>query len=328
MNLWDAASIAQDARPTGVPGDTVPAMFWNAVDQRGTAICMRQKELGVWRSWTWAGVGDIVREIAGGLMALGLQPRDTAAILSNTKAEWVWCDLAIHSCAGIVNGIYPTDAASQVQYLCADSRTSILFVEDEEQLDKALEVRGELPTLRKVVVLDMKGLRDLDDPLVMSLDALRALGRDYNAQHPREMQERIAAVQPQELALLVYTSGTTGKPKGAMHSHAGIMYELRAYPDIVPGDPSGDRMCFLPLCHIAERMFGEYLPLYVGAVINFVENPETVPENVREIQPSVFFAVPRVWEKFFSGVMIGLKEATKLEQAVYAWAIGVGMQIA
>lgn len=328
MNLWDAAAIATDVKPSGVAGETIPAMFWNAVAERGTATCMRQKQLGIWRSWTWAGVGDIVRELAGGLMALGLKPRDTAAILCNTKAEWVWCDLAIHSCGGIVNGIYPTDAPAQVHYLCSDSGTSILFVEDEEQLDKVLEVRAELPLLRKVVVLDMKGLRELDDPGVMSLDALRSLGRQYNAAHPDEMRERIAAVQPGELALLVYTSGTTGKPKGAMHSHAGIMYELRAYPDIIPGDPSGDRMCFLPLCHIAERMFGEYLPLYVGAVINFVENPETVPENVREIQPAVFFAVPRVWEKFYSGVTIALKEATRLEQAVYAWAIGVGMQIA
>lgn len=328
MNLWQSADILRGPKPQGLPGNTIAEMFWTGVGQRSERICMRQKVLGIWRSWTWKDVGDIVGEIAGGLMALGFQPRDTAAILCNTKAEWVWADLAIHSCAGIVNGIYPTDASPQVQYLCADSRTSILFVEDEEQLDKALEVRTELPLLRKVVVMDMKGLRDLDDPAVMSLEALRALGRAYNADHPGEMDRRWRATRPEDVALLVYTSGTTGKPKGAMHSHHGIMYELRAYPDVVPADvEGGDRMCFLPLCHIAERMFGEYLPLYIGSHINFVENPETVPENVREIQPTVFFAVPRVWEKFFSGVMIGLKEASRLQQATYAWGIGVGMEI-
>ena len=327
-NLWEAADILRQPKLPGLPGETIPAMFWSGVEARAERTCMRQKVLGIWRSWTWKQVGDLVAEIAGGMMALGFRPRDTAAILCNTKAEWVWADLAIHSCGGIVNGIYPTDAAGQVQYLCSDSGTSILFVEDEEQLDKGLEVRGDLPLLRKIVVMDMKGLRDLDDEGVISLDALRALGRDYIAAHPQEMEQRWKATRPEHVALLVYTSGTTGKPKGAMHSHGGIMYELRAYPDVVPADvEGGDRMCFLPLCHIAERMFGEYLPLYVSSVINFVENPETVPENVREIQPTVFFAVPRVWEKFFSGVMIGLKEASGLQQAAYGWSIGIGMQI-
>ncbi|HEX7887874.1 MAG TPA: long-chain fatty acid--CoA ligase [Ramlibacter sp.] len=325
-NLWDAATLA-DRHAEGIAGETLPQMFWNGVRERAGRTCMRQKELGIWRSWSWTQVGDVVAEIAGGLMALGFQPRDTASILCNTRAEWVWADLAIHSCGGIVNGIYPTDAAVQVHYLCSDSGTGILFVEDEEQLDKALEVRGELPLLRKVVVMDMKGLRELRDPGVIGLEELRALGREYNRAHPDDVARRSAATQPGELALLVYTSGTTGRPKGAMHSHAGLLYELRAYAKVIPAESEGDRMCFLPLCHIAERMGGEYLPLYYGITINFVENPETVPENVREIQPTVLFAVPRVWEKFYSGVMIALKEATFLQQASYQWGIAVGMQV-
>jgi long-chain acyl-CoA synthetase len=326
-NLWDLSHIQPETKVI-LEGDTIPAMFWNGVARRGPDVWMRQKELGIWRSWTWTQTGDAVREVAGGLLALGFAAGDTASILSNTVIEWVLADLAILSCGGVSNGIYPTDAASQAHYLCEDSRTSILFVEDDEQLDKALEVRDGLPALKKIVVFDMEGLRDLDDAMVISLDELRRLGREYNAQHPEAVTQRVQAVKPEDLAILVYTSGTTGKPKGAMHSHQGLVYTVHGYNTLISRTQDDECMCFLPLCHIAERLGGQYFSLYTGAKLNFVENPETVPENVREISPTVFTAVPRVWEKFYSGVMIGLKEASGLQQAAYAWSIGVGTQIA
>ena len=326
-NLWDLSQI-QPGRADVVPGDTIPALFWNAVRQRGDRVWLRQKELGIWKSWTWMQTAEAVREIAAGLQALGLQRGQTASILANTVVEWVLADLAVLSCGAVSNGIYPTDAASQVQYLCEDSSTRILFAEDDEQLDKALEVREQLPLLQKIVVFDMKGLRDLDDPDVMSLDALRALGRQWLAEHPDCVERSSAACQPKDLAILVYTSGTTGKPKGAMHSHRGLVYTARGFNTLVAQDENDERMCFLPLCHIAERMGGEYFALYTGSRLNFVENPETIPENVREIAPTVFTAVPRVWEKFYSGVMIALKESSALQRAAYAWSIGVGTTIA
>jgi long-chain acyl-CoA synthetase len=326
-NLWDLSHI-QPVTQVVLEGDTVPAMFWNGVQQRGGKVWMRQKKYGIWRSWTWNQAGEAVREIAAGLMSLGFEKGHTASILSNTVIEWVLVDLAVLSCAGVANGIYPTDAASQVHYLCEDSQSSILFVEDDEQLDKALEVRAQLPGLRKIVVFDMDGLRELNDPAVISLDALRALGRDYLKQQPGAVEQRARMCRPEDLAILVYTSGTTGKPKGAMHSHRGIVYTCHGYNTLATQNDSDERMCFLPLCHIAERLGGEYFSVYTGAILNFVENPETVPENVREIAPTVFTAVPRVWEKFYSGVMIALKEASPLQQAAYAWSIGVGARIA
>ncbi|MET0541344.1 MAG: long-chain fatty acid--CoA ligase [Variovorax sp.] len=327
QGLWNLATV-RPTREIVVAGDTIPAMFWNAVGTRGDATWMRQKKLGIWRAWSWNQTAEAVREIAGGLLALGFGPGQCASILSNTVIEWVLCDLAVLSCGGVSNGIYPTDAASQVHYLCEDSRTTVLFVEDDEQLDKALEVRAGLPLLRKVIVADMEGLRDLDDANVMSLDALRALGREHLQSHAGAVERSVAACRPEDLAILVYTSGTTGKPKGAMHSHAGLVYTARGYNSLIPQDERDERMCFLPLCHIAERMGGEYFAMYTGSILNFVENPETVPENVREIAPTVFTAVPRVWEKFYSGVMIALKEAGPLQQAAYKWSIGVGETIA
>src|SRR4051812_4358492 len=242
-NLWDLSHI-QPNTAVVLEGGTIPAMFWNGVQKRGSQVWMRQKQLGIWRAWTWAQTAQAVTEIAGGLMSLGFARGDTASILSNTVIEWVLADLAVLSCGGVSNGIYPTDAATQVHYLCEDSRTRILFVEDDEQLDKALEVRAQLPSLTKIVVFDMEGLRELHDPGVISLDQLRALGREYNARHPQELMARVRARQPEDLAILVYTSGTTGKPKGAMHSHRGLVFTVRGYNVLLPQDERDERMCF------------------------------------------------------------------------------------
>jgi long-chain acyl-CoA synthetase len=184
--LWNLGTDPDLApnREIAMPGETIPAMFWNAVEQRGETTWLRQKDLGIWRSWTWQQTAVAVREIAGGLLSLGFAKGECASILANTLVEWVWADLAVLSAAGVANGIYPTDAASQVQYLCEDSKTTVLFVEDDEQLDKALEARNQLPLLRKIVVFDMEGLSSLQDPGVISLDGLRTLGR-LSDQTPR-----------------------------------------------------------------------------------------------------------------------------------------------
>ena len=327
MNLWQAHQITPETRVV-LEGETVPELFWNAVRERDEQVWLRQKELGIWQSQSWQEVGQAVRELACGLLQLGLQRGEVVSILANTRREWVMADLAVLSGAAVCNGIYPTDAPAQVHYLCEDSGTVMLFVEDDEQLDKALEVRDQLPRLRQIIVFDDEGLRGLKDPMVISLSQLREIGRSHLAQQEPVMAQRIADLQPDDLAILVYTSGTTGKPKGAMHSHRALVHTVRGYNTLVARSTDDECMCFLPLCHIAERVGGEYFSLYTGNKLNFVENPETVPENVREIAPTVFTAVPRVWEKFYSGVMIALKESSRLQQLAYGWAIAVGYRVA
>ncbi len=304
--------------------NTVPKMFWHGVKTRGPKTIFRQKSFGIWQAVSWTELGQTAREIGLGLVSLGYEPGEVVSILSNTNREWMCADLGALGAAGVVNGIYPTDAASQVEYLLGDSGSVYAFVEDEEQLDKALEVRARVPKLRKLIVFDMEGLHELNDPQVLSLEQLRALGREYDAAHPGEWERRIGIRKPEDLAILVYTSGTTGKPKGAMISHENIVVTCEGYQAGFPQSEDDERMAFLPLCHIAERVGGEYHAIHSGAVLNFVENPETVPENVREISPTVFTAVPRVWEKFYSGVLIRLKEAGRLQQWAYQAAIGIG----
>jgi long-chain acyl-CoA synthetase len=164
--------------------DTVAGMFWNGVLTRGPKTAFRQKNFGIWQAVSWDELGRIAREIGMGLVSLGYEPGEVVSILANTRKEWVYADLGALGAAGVVNGIYPTDASSQVEYLLSDSASVYAFVEDEEQLDKVLEVRGRLPRLRRTFVLDMEGLHDFSDPGVMSLDALRALGREFDAAHP------------------------------------------------------------------------------------------------------------------------------------------------
>ena len=316
--------------PEQLPFQTIPELLQRQVVAFGDETMMRQKDLGLWRAYSWNEVASIAHEMGAGLVSLGFAPGEVASVLANTSREWIWSDMAIQTMGGVCNGIYPTDAAAQVEYICADSASVFLLAEDEEQLDKFLEVRERLPLLRKVIVFDMEGLADLDDPQVMSLDALRALGRQYLAQHPGLVQERISVRGPDDLAILVYTSGTTGKPKGAMITQANLCAALSGIrTGMAKGlAERGERIAFLPLCHVAERLIGAYVPLLLGQTVNYVENPETVFENLREVQPYIFFAVPRVWEKIYSTVAITVREAGRLQQLAYGWAISLGLQMA
>jgi long-chain acyl-CoA synthetase len=319
-----AAYAAKPMRQTKLPGDTIAQKFWNAVQMRGPKVALRQKEFGIWEEVTWTEFGQHSRNIAMGLASIGFQPGDTASILANTRREWSYCDYGILCAGGVCSGIYPTDAASQVEYLTSDSHSSVLFVEDDEQLDKVLQVRERLPLLKKVVVMDMEGLHKLSDPMVISLEAFEQAGADYDKAHPGQFEQRLNSRKIDDLAILVYTSGTTGRPKGAMISNRNLRGVIEHFPEELEQTEDDDKMAFLPLCHIAERNFGEFLSLETGSRVNYVENPETVAENVREIAPTLMLGVPRIWEKFYSAISIRIREATKLQQAAYKWALGVG----
>ncbi len=318
-------TATQTARPQG---ETIGRKFWHAVQLRGDRIALRQKVLGIWEEQSWRDLGGHARRIAMALAADGVQPGGVAAILANTRREWSYADYGILLAGGVSSGIYPTDAASQVHYLCADSAARVLFVEDDEQLDKVLEVRDRLPLLSRVVVFDMEGLERLDDPMVMSLEAFEARGAAHDEANPDEFERRLAARSPHDLAILIYTSGTTGKPKGAMLSHRNLCSVMERFAPELSADENDDKMAFLPLCHVAERMVGQFLSLETGARLNYVENPETIAENIREIAPSIILCVPRVWEKFYSAVSIRLREATPLQRWAYGVALSIGYRVA
>ncbi|HZY53791.1 MAG TPA: long-chain fatty acid--CoA ligase [Reyranella sp.] len=308
--------------------DTIPKLFWHQVKARAERTAFREKYLGIWRATSWRDYGERARAVGMGLVKLGLQRGDVVSILAETVPEWLYADMGTACVGGVTNGIYPTDSAKQVDYIVNDSRSRFLFVENEEQLDKWLDVRDRCPSVAKVFVFDMEGLADFKDPMVMPLDELMALGRAPDKTAPDEWEKRIATSSPEDLALLVYTSGTTGPPKGAMISHRNVIFQLRNIDAFIPLGSDDEQLAFLPLCHIAERTFTTFLPLRSGAIANFAESVETVPENVREVAPTTFFAVPRIWERFYSGIALRMKEATWIGRLAYRWAIGIGLKVA
>jgi long-chain acyl-CoA synthetase len=308
--------------------DTIPKLFWRQVKARDGRTAFREKDLGIWRSTSWREYGERARAVGMGLAKLGLERGDIVSILAETVPEWLYADMGTMGAGGVSNGIYPTDAAKQVDYILNDSRSRFLFVENEEQLDKFIEVRERCPSLVKVFVFDMEGLADFRDPMVMPLDELMALGREHEAANPGLWEKLIAGSEAETLALLVYTSGTTGPPKGAMLSHRSVIFQMSNLDAFIPIGIDDEQLAFLPLCHIAERTFTVFQPLRSAAIANFAESIDTVSENIREVAPTNFFAVPRIWERFYSGIAIRMKEATWIGRIAYRWAVGIGLNVA
>ncbi|MCA1988622.1 MAG: AMP-binding protein, partial [Desulfarculus sp.] len=302
----------------------IPQVLMNRAAELGQRTAMRVKELGLWRDISWAEYGRRAGLAAQGFMALGLDPGDTVAVIGENCPEWLIADMGAMAAGGVTVGIYTTNAAVEVQYILQHSEAKVFVVENEEQLDKALQVRDQCPNLAKIVVIDTEGLRHFSDPMVIDFDQLLALGREYGQAHPEALRQRLESRGPDDLALLIYTSGTTGPPKGAMLSHHNVLWTTQALRQAVPVFAEDELLSFLPLSHIAERMFSVYMPLAFTYTINFIENTDTVTDNVVEISPTVFFAVPRIWEKYASTIAIKMKDATWFKRQVFGLALAIG----
>lgn len=315
------------AAPPPPEVNTIPRLFWHRVGEWGDRTALREKDFGVWKSISWKTYGEKARQAGLGLVASGLEKGDRVAIVSENNPEWLFTDMGTMAVGGITVGIYPTDSPPQVQYVVGHSGAKFVVAEDEEQLDKLLEVRGSLPDLRKIIILDMEGLRHFSDPMCMSFDELLALGKEKDKQEPDLFEKRLLEPQPDDTAFLIYTSGTTGPPKGAMIAHRNVLEGMQNLWQINPGYLSDELLTFLPLCHIAERGVSAMGALQGGWVCNFAESMETVPQDIREVSPTVFFAVPRIWEKFYSGMVLTLKDSTRLEKLAFKFAMSIGRKL-
>ncbi len=303
---------------------TLPRLFWEGVSQRGDSTAMREKSYGIWKDISWRTYGRNARYVALGLIALGLEKGDRVAIASENIPQWLYSDMGILAAGGVSVGVYPTDSSNQLKYIVEHCGARFYIAEDEEQLDKILEVRDLLPFIKKIIVIDVKGLRDFSDPIVMGFEELLGMGEKEDLENSGIFERLLQEPDPEDLAILVYTSGTTGPPKGAMLSHKNCFESMRIRNLVDPMESTDEILCFLPLCHVAERAMSMMGPLLDGYIINFAEDLSTVPQNIREVSPTVFFAVPRIWEKFYSSLMLTFQDSTRLEKIAYKWAIKIG----
>ena len=317
----DAKPAADTAKPTDA---SLPALLLQRAASHGDRAIMRKKHRGIWKQITWAELATHARHVGMALATLGIVPGDRVAVLAETSPDWTYADLGILGARGVSVGIYPTSSPEQVAHILRDSGAAVLFVENEEQLDKALEARASCPALRRIVVFDMTGLRDLDDPTCESLAAFLARGAAHDAADPAAWEAGIAAIAGDDLALLVYTAGTAGPPLGAMLTHESIVAQA-ANGAALFGQREGDeRLAALPMAHVAERVLGLYQSLAAGTITNYAEAADTVLENLREVQPTVQIGVPRFWERFHARIGLAIADATWLQRLAYRWAMGLG----
>jgi long-chain acyl-CoA synthetase len=305
--------------------DTICKLFQARCRARGARTAHREKHLGIWRAFSWEDYWTHAKWIGLALKSLGLKRGEVVQILSEDRKEWLYFDQGIQAVGGVSSGVYTTDSATQLAYILKDSSARFLIVENEEQLDKFLEIPDGAPGVEWVIILDDEGLHELQGARFLFLEQFYALGRAHEAEHPGLFEAEIAQSRPEDIALLIYTSGTTGMPKGAMLSHENIMAVVESGVRALPATAESEQLCFLPLCHILERDSSIYFPLAVGSTVNFAESPETVFDNLREVSPHVFTAVPRVWEKVYSRVTVLAMEATALGRLAFGVALKIGM---
>ncbi|MEP4036443.1 long-chain fatty acid--CoA ligase [Pseudophaeobacter sp.] len=312
-------------RPVLVDGcDTIPKLFQTRCMSLQDRTAHREKDMGIWKSFSWTTYWEQSKWIGLGLVSLGLQRGEVVSILSEDRREWLYTDMGVQGVGGIASGVYTTDSASQLAYLVNDSGSRFLFVENDEQLDKYLEIADQVPDLAQVIIYDRDGLHDLQQEKCIFIEDLVAMGQAYEAKIPGAFETEIAKSKPEDTAMLIYTSGTTGMPKGAMLGHENILASMEAGARALAVDPNDEQLCFLPLCHILERNVSVYFPLGASSTVNFAESPETVFDNMQEISPATFFAVPRVWEKIYSRVLVLAQEATPMGRWAFQRAIKAG----
>jgi len=304
--------------------DTMSKLFRHQCRRYGDRTAHREKDYGIWQSYSWRDYFERSKWIAYAMKKLGAKRGDVISILSEDNKEWLYFDMAA-TCSGLIpSGVYTTDSANQLAYLINDSTTTILAVENDEQLDKYLEIKDQVPSLKKVIVFNREGLRDFEDDEVIFLDEVYEIGKAEADAAPDWFDTEIDKAKPEDIRMLIYTSGTTGKPKGAMISHSNIIFQIKSVYQMILSAESDEQLCFLPLCHVVERLFSVETQLAIGCTVNFAESTETVFDNLREVSPHVFFAVPRVWEKVYSSIEIMRKEATPIGRWAFDKAISAG----
>ena len=299
---------------------TVPAMVTDRAAAHGAEVILRKKDHGIWKAVTWSELGMRTREVGMGLKAIGFRPGDIACVLAETRPEWVYVDLGILGAGGVSGGIDPAEEPEQLGQTLQQSGCRVLFVENDEQLDKVLLVRDRCPTLQRIVIFDMKGLRDFADPICESFQAFIARGIERDGAHSDAWQAGIGTIAAEQPAVLLFPHGGVAG-KGRVLTHGDVLHLIANARSLLEPRAGDERLALLPMCHVMERVFGLYLALDARAVSNYLENPDTVMENLQEVQPTMLGTDTRFWELLHARATNAASGATRLQRLLYRGAI-------
>ncbi|MEC9448479.1 MAG: long-chain fatty acid--CoA ligase [Candidatus Neomarinimicrobiota bacterium] len=300
--------------------NTVPKAFWFHVKQKPESVANWQKLNGVWKPQTWQEYGALAKQIGLALKSSGMEKADKISILSQCRMEWVACDMGIIGMGGITAPIYHSNTPEQVQYIVEHSEAKFIFLENQEQLDKMLKIWNRLPNVKKIIVFDSYVPKDI--PNVTTLNKFIQTGVDDDS-----FEEHIEESDPNDAISFIYTSGTTGNPKAGVISNSNVISSIEHLPEMLDISQNDLTVAYLPLAHIAERLLGHFLKLVYGNQTAFAESIEDMPNNVRQVGPSIFFGTPRVFEKFYAKIATAISDATSFQKKIYHWAISIGKEI-
>lgn len=306
---------------TTLPQLTLPQMLRRHAQQRPDAIALCQKDYGIWHPISWRQYYERARHVGLGLRRLGLEAGGHLGVISENRSEWVLAQMGAGIVRAVTVGLYPTSPVPEVAYLLQHADIQIVLCEDQEQVDKVLEARAELPLLRHMVVAEMKGLNRYDEPDLLSFEALEQMGAELDREQPELAESLLDEQTLDELALMIYTSGSTGRPKGAMITYRNVREAAPGIIERLALTQSDTVLSYLPLCHVAEQATTNFAPVYLGMQVHFGESLRTVQEDLREIAPSVFLGVPRIWEKLHSAIHIKMLETGRLRRTLYRRAL-------
>jgi long-chain acyl-CoA synthetase len=308
--------------------DTFPKLLVHNARAFGARTALREKEFGIWQSFTWREYHDRVRDFSLGLIALGMQRGDKVAIIGDNRPEWVWSEIAAQAAGGASVGLYQDSNLNEVAYVIDHCDASFVVAEDQEQVDKLLDMLDRLPKVQAVIYADPRGLRNYCHPKLLSFEAVEERGRELAARRPELWHENVSRGSADDVAIICYTSGTTGFPKGAMLSFRNLLSMALALHEVDPKRRDDEFVSFLPLAWIGEQMMSLSTALAIGFTVNFPEEPETATEDIREIGPHVMFAPPRVWEHLTTTVQVKIMDTTPFKRFMYNLCLRVGQTVA
>jgi len=286
-------------------------------------IAMRDKRFGKWEEITYKTFWEQVQWVGCALNYFGVQNQETSAVHSENRPEWLIADIGIQSIGGITVGLYPTNPPAEVQYLIGHSESKILFAEDQEQVDKAIEVISELPNLVKIIYFEPRGLSGYENEKLMSWDEFLEIGKEEYEKNSEFVISRMDEITSEDIAMMIYTSGTTGPPKGSMLTHGNIEWTATQIPELsfTPSNVTNPQyLSYLPLCHVFGRLVDTLIGITTMGTINFAESIDTVQQDLAEIQPSIFPAVPRILERMHAGTLVRMKDASRFKKLLFSIA--------